>query len=166
MATFILIHGGYHGGWCWSHLQRELTARGHRSVAPDLPIDDPAAGFDAYTEAVLQAVDDFHRDEPAAADDPLVVVGHSLGAYVAALVTDRLPTHHQVFLCAVPAGLDQPIAAESTPILTADLMAVQYFADADGRTMQSPESFFHLFYEDVPPADALNGLRRLRPQGS
>jgi pimeloyl-ACP methyl ester carboxylesterase len=159
MATFVLIHGGHHGGWCFARLQAALTERGHASVAPDLPIDDPTAGFAAYTDAVLAAID------PIPADEPLVVVGHSLGAYVAALVAARRPVAHQFFLCAVPAGPGEPIAGRSTAILTPDLLGVEYFADADGCTMQAPSSFFHLFYEDVAPADALDGLRRLRRQG-
>ena len=99
-------------------------------------------------------------------DEPPVVVGHSLGAYVVPLVAARRPVRHQVFLCAVPDGPGEPIGERSAAILTPDLLAVHYYADADGCTMQSPASFFHLFYEDVPPADALDGLRRLRPQGS
>ena len=37
MATFALVHGSWHGGWCWNLLVDELEKRGHRSVAPDLP---------------------------------------------------------------------------------------------------------------------------------
>ena len=44
MTTFVLVHGGYHGGWCWELLIAELEARGHATIAPDLPCDDPDAG--------------------------------------------------------------------------------------------------------------------------
>ncbi len=159
MATFVLIHGGYHGGWCWSQLAAALSELGHRSVAPDLPIDDASAGFDEYAAAVVDAMGGVSDDEET------VVVGHSLGSYVAPLVAARRPCRHLVFLCAVPAALGQPIAMESSAILTDDLLGVTYFADADGRTMQSPASLFRLFYADVPVADALHGLRSLRPQG-
>ena len=43
MTAFALVHGGWHGGWCWQPLRAELAARGHSTVAPDLPITDPAA---------------------------------------------------------------------------------------------------------------------------
>jgi pimeloyl-ACP methyl ester carboxylesterase len=42
MATFVLVHGGFHGGWCWAPLVERLEALGHDTVAPDMPIDDPA----------------------------------------------------------------------------------------------------------------------------
>jgi pimeloyl-ACP methyl ester carboxylesterase len=44
MATFGLVHGSWHGAWCWERLVPELEARGHRAVAVDLPAEDPAAG--------------------------------------------------------------------------------------------------------------------------
>src|SRR5262245_2387154 len=37
VATFILIHGAWHGGWCWERLVPVLTAEGHHVLAPDLP---------------------------------------------------------------------------------------------------------------------------------
>ena len=45
MATFGLVHGSWHGAWCWERLVPELEARGHRAVAVDLPAEDPAAGL-------------------------------------------------------------------------------------------------------------------------
>jgi pimeloyl-ACP methyl ester carboxylesterase len=36
-ATFVFVHGAWHGGWCWSEVVRLLSERGHRAVALDLP---------------------------------------------------------------------------------------------------------------------------------
>ena len=37
MATFVLVHGAWHGGWCWERVAPLLVAKGHRVIAPDLP---------------------------------------------------------------------------------------------------------------------------------
>ena len=37
MATFILVHGAGHGGWCWEKVQPILESHGHKVCAPDLP---------------------------------------------------------------------------------------------------------------------------------
>jgi alpha/beta hydrolase family protein len=66
MATFSLVHGAWHGGWCWDPLRAELEARGHVVHAPDLPCEDVAAGVEEYAAAVPTAD---------------VVVGHSLGGF-------------------------------------------------------------------------------------
>jgi pimeloyl-ACP methyl ester carboxylesterase len=36
MATFVLVHGAMHGGWCWSGVQRRLAQRGHNVLRPTL----------------------------------------------------------------------------------------------------------------------------------
>jgi pimeloyl-ACP methyl ester carboxylesterase len=66
MATFSLVHGAWHGGWCWDPLRAELEARGHVVHTPDLPCEDVAAEVEDYAAAV------------PAAD---LVVGHSLGGF-------------------------------------------------------------------------------------
>ncbi len=85
MATFSLVHGAWHGGWCWDPLRAELEARGHVVHTPDLPCEDLAAGVEEYA-AVVPAAD--------------VVVGHSLGGYTIPLAEAR--TH--VFLTAGVGG--------------------------------------------------------------
>lgn len=45
MATYALIHGAYDVGWYWHLVERELHERGHRTVAPDLPIEDDDASL-------------------------------------------------------------------------------------------------------------------------
>ena len=39
MANFGLIHGAWHGAWCWTRVIAELQALGHEARAVDLPID-------------------------------------------------------------------------------------------------------------------------------
>jgi pimeloyl-ACP methyl ester carboxylesterase len=90
LATFVLIHGAWHGAWCWERLIPELEARGHQAVAVDLPCEDPAAGTSEYADVVLGSLDDL--------GDELVVVGHSLGGLTAPLVAARRPTRRLVLL--------------------------------------------------------------------
>jgi pimeloyl-ACP methyl ester carboxylesterase len=72
VAAFCLVHGAWHDGACWDHVTGPLSAAGHAVVAPDLPFDNPAATFDERVAPALQAIE--------ALADPLVVVGHSMGA--------------------------------------------------------------------------------------
>ena len=96
MSLFALVHGGAHGGWCWELLVPELEKRGHSTVAPDLPIEDDAAGALEYARVVAAAL--------ATSDDDVVVVGHSLGGLTIPLLAQMRPIRHLVFLAAqVPA---------------------------------------------------------------
>ena len=37
MGVFVLVHGSWHGGWCWEKIVPVLQKNGHRVLAPDLP---------------------------------------------------------------------------------------------------------------------------------
>ena len=67
MARFVLVHGAWHGGWCFGELAEALRARGHDVSAPDLPSE--TVGLDQRDYAALIG------PQPDA-----VVLGHSLGA--------------------------------------------------------------------------------------
>src|SRR4051794_28694438 len=95
MTTFALVHGAWHGAWCWERLAPELEARGHHVVAMDLPIEDTEATFTDYADVVVAALED---------DDEVVVVGHSLAGQIIPLVPERRPVRRLVYLCAVIAG--------------------------------------------------------------
>ena len=56
MTTFVLIHGGFHGGWCWDYLIPELEARGHSA-------DDHAFGFGLFEKTTECAESGKERSE-------------------------------------------------------------------------------------------------------
>ena len=102
MTTFALVHGGWHGAWCWERVVPLLEERGHVAVAVDLPCDDPAAGLDTYAELVCQSL--------AGADDDVIVVGRSLGGLTIPLVAARRPVRHLIYLCALVPDVGRGIA--------------------------------------------------------
>ena len=52
-----LVHGSYHGAWCWDLLRPELERLGHRVIVMDLPISDPALGAADYARTVESALE-------------------------------------------------------------------------------------------------------------
>jgi len=77
MATFVLVHGAWHGAWCWEKVIAHLHHLGHQAVAVDLPGSDPTASFDDYARVVLAAAEGL--------DDP-ILVGHSMGGQTIPIV--------------------------------------------------------------------------------
>jgi pimeloyl-ACP methyl ester carboxylesterase len=144
MATFVLIHGAGDVGWYWHLVERELRARGHHVVAPDLPIEDDAATFSDYADAVVDAVDE-------RVDGELVVVGMSFGGYTAPIVCDRLPASHLVLVSPM---IPQP--GES---------AEEMFANTGyEQEPQEDSSDLTLFYHDIPEELGKEALSRGRNQ--
>lgn len=110
MALFVLVHGAYHGGWCWQHLGEELERSGHRWVAPDLPCDQPV-GISGYVDTVVEAV----RSTPPGDGEDVVVVGHSLGGLTAPVVADVLGAQRLVLLAATVPEPGRPAVGATHP---------------------------------------------------
>lgn len=89
MSTFVLVHGAWHGAWCWYRIVPRLTRAGHTVLAPDLP----GLGRDRTPIADV-SLDRWADDIGAivqAAGEPVVLVGHSRGGIVISEVAERLP---------------------------------------------------------------------------
>ncbi len=139
MATFVLVHGAFHGPWCWDRVTPLLRAMGHHVVCPDLSVPvspAPADWLDHWTALVTMAI--------KTCDEPVVLVGHSRSGIIISQVAERVPDSIAglVFLCAIVAldgesmedvrrnlGFSGPPAVrvrriEGSPGLTADPASV------------------------------------------
>jgi pimeloyl-ACP methyl ester carboxylesterase len=143
VAHFVLVHGTWHGGWCWARLAEELAHRGHTSSAPDLPCEDVDAGAQRYAEIV--------ESGPEA-----VVVGHSLGGMTIPLVPGRL---HVFVAAVVPTPGNPAPLAEAVPSLTGtmrDELDRSYWPDHDTAAVH--------MYPELSVETVAWAFERLRPQ--
>ena len=161
VTTICLVHGAFHGGWCWIRVVHELRDRGYNTVAPDLPCDDPDAGLAVYARAVEAEIDAAHATHP---DDDLVLVGHSLGSLTVPLVASRRPVRRMVFLCSVPTGPGPAIAEDLAGMVTPEFLAAPRFWNKDGLEMLSNQAARELFFHDCPESVACWAVAMLRPQ--
>lgn len=88
MTTYVLIPGAGGESWNWHLVTEQLVAAGHTVIAPDLPATDDRAGLGDYVDVVIAAID--HAGEGGATSER-IVVGHSLGGFVAPLVCAKRP---------------------------------------------------------------------------
>ena len=101
MSRFVLIHGSWHGAWCWHRVVTRLRALGHEVVAPDLPghgrdhTPPAAVTLDDYAGCVLRQLE--------ASASPAIVVAHSRGGIVLSTLAERHPERiaRAVYLAAV-----------------------------------------------------------------
>jgi pimeloyl-ACP methyl ester carboxylesterase len=161
VTTFALVHGAWHGAWCWERLAPELEARGHRVVAPDLPCDDPVATFETYADVVVDALE--------AAGDDIVLVGHSLAGNTIPLVADRHRVRRLVYLCAlvpIPGrSFNEQTKAERDAFVPGYQAGLT--ADDQGRTRWTDEALARrTLFADCDERDARWAFERLRPQAT
>ncbi|HVE08524.1 MAG TPA: alpha/beta fold hydrolase [Paraburkholderia sp.] len=87
--TFVLVHGAWHGGWCWRFVVERLIARGHRVFAPTLTGQGERHHLLAAVTSLDVAIADIENLLEAEELDNVVLVGHSYGGLVASGVADR-----------------------------------------------------------------------------
>ena len=145
MSTFVLLPGAGSDAWYWHLVEPDLQARGHRTVAVDLPCDDDSAGFAEYADAVVDQV----TRAGEAASDPLVVVAQSLGGFTAPLLVDRLPVRMIVLVAAmVPAPGE---SASDWWANTGQGEAQRAMAVAEGRDPDAAFDPVEIFCHDLTP---------------
>jgi len=93
MATVVLVHGAWHGAWCWSPVVPLLRAQGHVVFAPTLTglgerahLASPLVNLETHIEDVVALL----RYEQLT---DVVLVGHSYAGQVITSVADRAPAH-------------------------------------------------------------------------
>ena len=101
MKSFVLIHGGYHGSWCWSNIVTRLADRGYWVRAFDLPGRGDTAHLAGTTE--LDDWVDAVRAVVKAAPTPPVLVAHSMGGVTANQYAERHADDIEriIYVCAI-----------------------------------------------------------------
>jgi pimeloyl-ACP methyl ester carboxylesterase len=84
MARFVLVHGAWHGPWCFEWVVEGLEQRGHEAAAVELPCEEVGLDLHAYARVVGPQHD-------------AIVVGHSLGG----LTIAHVPARRRVYLAAL-----------------------------------------------------------------
>jgi hypothetical protein len=99
MAGILLVHGAWHGPWCWDGVAERLAALGHQVEAVRLRgHDDPPGRIWHRVHHYLQDV----HDAAAGFIEPPVLVGHSISALVVQRYLERGRARGAVLLAPLP----------------------------------------------------------------
>ena len=151
MATFVLVHGGGHGGWCWKWTASALRNRGHEVHTPTLTgfgershLAACATSFATFVDDVanLMRFEDLHE---------VILVGHSMGGVViprvAEAVADRV--ERVVWLTAAVCGDGERLV---DVIPASPWVARAVTLDEDGTAHTDPDRILDAILPDATPA--------------
>jgi pimeloyl-ACP methyl ester carboxylesterase len=163
----VLVHGAWHGAWCWAALQSELDRRGIASIAVDLPGHGasllPFTDMHGDAQHVVDVVGKFGR--------PVVLVGHSYGGAVITEASHRLarspdtPIEHLVYLAAFCLDQGESVMSIATspeggPVLLGQAM----LPGPEGTTVLDCTKAHAALYGSCPVEVSNAAIARLSPQ--
>ena len=89
-SPFVLVHGAWHGGWCWRRVADRLTAKGRYVVAPTLSGVGERSHLANDSINLSTHIDDVVNEIKWKDLEALVLVGHSYGGMVITGVAERM----------------------------------------------------------------------------
>jgi pimeloyl-ACP methyl ester carboxylesterase len=167
--TVMMIHGHWHGGWCFAKVERLLAQRGIATIAPDLPGHGmssasgvPPCDLHQAAASVRALLDDHSA--------PVILVGHSAGG---AVITEAAANHpavvHLVYLCGFMLDVGESLGsllAEVSDGVPRLAPGAGIEVRKDGTTYLLPDVARDAFYADCTPADASWAIRQLSDESA
>lgn len=138
--TYVLLHGAFHGGWCWGPVAGLLRVQGHRVFTPTFTgvgerahLLNPAVDLNTFIRDIIGVIEAEELQDVS-------LVAHSFAGYVASGVIDRIPAR-----IASAVYLDAPMGANGVSVLgeaPADVRQARLDAaiDVDGTRAIAPPS--------------------------
>jgi pimeloyl-ACP methyl ester carboxylesterase len=154
MATIILVHGAWHGSWCWQRVTSLLEKRGVAVRTVDLPSVGARPGAATDLSADAAAVETVIADVAG----PVVLCGHSYGGMVIShTATERVK--RLVYLCAF-----MPVEGDSLVSIGGGRHAPWIQLLDGGLTLPDPSKTQSVFYGDCDAQTVQWSKSMLRPQ--
>ena len=165
--TFVLVHGAWHGAWCWDEVADRLRAEGEHVVVPTLTglgerADEMSASItlDTFVADVAEAIERGSLNE-------VVLVGHSFAGAVVLGVADRMPRRLRsvILLDALVLGSGESAFGTMAPeLVEARRRAVAEHGDGVAMPVPPPTAFG--VADDHPAAARLRARLTPHPVGT
>ena len=163
MATFLLVHGAWHGGWCWRRVVPPLESKGHKVIAPDLP----GHGDDRTPTAsvTLKSYSDRICETAGARSEPVVLVGHSMGGVAITQAAEDCPEKIRalVYMCAFLPRNGDSLNTWASQDFESKVNPTSLDIRADGTTVFKREYAREAFYMQCSDEDIAFAQARLVP---
>jgi pimeloyl-ACP methyl ester carboxylesterase len=153
--TIMLVHGAWHGSWCWAALRPHLHDRGFTTAVVDNPsVTTPGSDLAADGANLRRALD--------AVEGPVVVVGHSYGGAVVSAAGVHPNVERLVYLTAFALDTGESLVENALGGGEEMQLAAALVFDGDTVAVQ-PERAVELFYHDCAGEVAAAACAQLRP---
>lgn len=164
MTTYVLVHGSWHGAWCWYKVIPRLQKAGHTAIAIDLPghgrdwTPPHELTMQHYVDSVVQVLD--------GQAEPVILIGHSRGGIVISQTAEQRP--HKIATLVYLAAYLIPNGEAMLPTALGDsesLVAANLVVSEElGFHMLKEEAFREALYADCRDEDVALATSLLTPE--
>lgn len=164
MSTIILIHGAWHGSWCWYKVVPILENKGHKVIAIDLPRygNKIPQTTDIFLDTYVNCVGEILSKQTS----PVILVGHSMGGIVVSQLAEYYPekislsVYLAAFLLTDGQSLLSAASVDRDSLIPPNLEIDQI----DRVAKINPKAIANIFYHDCLPEDIKLAQSLLLPQ--
>lgn len=164
--NYILVHGAWHGSWCWEEVALKLKQLGHNVLTPDLPghynnkCDFKYINLSKYVDYITQLV----KNSP----DNMILVGHSMAGVIISQVAENIPDKidHLIYISAfIPQDKSSLLDEEKqAKIPTVSLAITVDESECAISLKDDPKQIRELFFNCCNDSDAAYALSNLQKQ--
>jgi pimeloyl-ACP methyl ester carboxylesterase len=166
VSTYVLVHGSWHGSWCWQKVTPRLEAAGHGVRAIDLPGHggDGVKARDVTLESYVQCVTDVLDGLP----EPAILVGHSRGGVVISQAAERRPEKIERLVYVAAYLLRSGETMLATALSDTESLIVSHLEvnEAEGWHMVRERGMRECLYADCSEEDLMLARARLEPEAN
>ncbi len=167
--TYILVHGAWHGSWCWVKVAQHLRQLGHRVIVPDLPghhqfpYDFRRIRLSTYVNHIGQIIEH--------CETPVILVGHSMAGLVISQVAENtfLQSPHKIerliYVSAfIPESGGSLVDEEKKAVSPSLYLKVQISEEAGSISLHPSARIRDLFYGRCRDEDVVFAYSHLQKQ--
>jgi len=165
MSTYILVHGSWHGAWCWYKIVSRLEEAGHTVIAVDLP----SLGMDRtpISEVTLELWTQSVCDVLDAQNTPSILVGHSRGGIVISQAAEQRPEKVEklVYLTAFLLR-DGELLMDVQGLENTALSKAMIFSENNDSATLDKKAVKNALYDECPAEDVALARLLLAPEAT
>jgi pimeloyl-ACP methyl ester carboxylesterase len=148
--TFVLVHGAWHGAWCWAGVIAELERMGHRAYALDLPgrgaypMSHAQITRETFADAVVRLIEGRDLRD-------VVLAGHSYGGLTITSVALKIPHRLKrlIYVTAMVPPDEGTVAEDMARLMTPATVAAMQQLDGGISATITAGHFREYFIQDA-----------------
>lgn len=166
---FVLLHGAWHGNWCWKYVTPLLTQQGHEVIAPNLPGHENSINFknNYFKNINLNTYVNFVINIIKSQKKPVILVGHSMAGVVISEVAEQIPDviEKLVYISAFIPSNKSSLLLEARKSRFSALATETLINENTGEIIiKNKENMRELFYHCCHKTDANEAINLLQSQ--